>query len=444
MKKVRTITAVLVGAGGRGAGAYAPYALSHPDELKIVAVAEPDGIRREKVRTNYNITKEMCFESWEDLIDRPQLADTALICTQDRMHYEPAIKLMGKGYHLLLEKPMATDPLECIKIAEYAEWHQRKVCVCHVLRYTPFFSQIKNLIMQGRIGKIIAIQHNENVGYWHQAMSYVRGPWRRSDLASPMILAKCCHDMDIILWLTGSNCKRIASYGSLSFFRKENAPKDAPEYCQEGCPYEAECPWYAPRFYLKNPQFLEWGTGVDQSADYRVKMAALRHSTHGRCVFQCDNDVVDHQVAIMELENDITVAFTMCAFTNEINRTLKIMGTKGELRANMVRNEIEVTEFVSSRVEVYKLQQSLEGHAGGDEGLMRDFVRFMQPDYQGEVKSSARVSLQSHLMAFAAEKSRLEGITVQMDDYVEEIQKRLLEDASQNGPWQRPGWRLRI
>jgi len=342
------------------------------------------------------------------------------------MHYEAAVKLMEKGYHLLLEKPMSNEPLECIKIAHYAEVYQKKVCVCHVLRYTQFFSGIKNLLDQGKIGRIISIQHNENVGYWHQAMSYVRGPWRCSGTASPMILAKCCHDMDILVWLTGSECKKISSFGKLSFFKSTNAPQDAPEYCQDGCPVEAECPWYAPRFYMKeeNLRFLEWGTGVRQDAGNSEKLHALRKSIHGKCVFKCDNDVVDHQVAIIEFENDVTVAFTMCAFTYDCSRTIKIMGTKGELRADMNRNEIQITDFTTGRVENYTLKQSLEGHGGGDENFMYNFVRFMQHNNKNEIKSSAALSLQSHLMAFAAEKSRVDNTVVEMKEYQAEMRKR--------------------
>jgi len=424
---MKTITAVLIGAGGRGATAYAPYAIEHPNELKIVAVAEPDVERRGKFMKQHGLPMEQCYESWEELVDKPKLADVVMICTQDQMHYAPAVAFMRKGYDLLLEKPMSNSEIECAQLALYAKQYGRKVAVCHVLRYTQFFRRIKKLIKDDAIGRIISIQHNENVGYWHQALSYVRGPWRRKELASPMILAKSCHDMDILLWLTESDCSKVASFGSLSFFNSQNAPVGSTNNCLEGCEVEAECPWYAPRYYMNNPKFLEWVTGVGDEADYNVKLNALRLSSHGRCVFRCDNDVVDHQVAILNFKDGITATFNMCAFTKTCSRTLKIMGTKGELRGDMDKGVIEIGDFLTEGVETYSLKQDEDGHYGGDVSFMHDFVRFMQPDYEGELNSSAGISLQSHLMAFAIEKSRTEGGIVDVEEYIEGIVREATE-----------------
>lgn len=231
---MKKITAALLGAGMRGEMAYASYALSHPDEIQFVAVAEPDRTKRERFRELHSIPEEMCFQGWEELLEKPRLADALLVCTQDSMHYEPSIKALKAGYHLLVEKPMSPNPLECIRMGELARERQRVFSVCHVLRYTPFFSTIKKLLAEGRIGKLVSIQHNENVGFWHQAHSFVRGNWGNSGKSSPMILAKCCHDMDILLWLVGAQCKRLSSFGSLMHFRKEEAPEGAPMRCLDG------------------------------------------------------------------------------------------------------------------------------------------------------------------------------------------------------------------
>ncbi len=419
MKKV---TLALIGAGERGIHAYAPYALNHPHEAAFVAVAEPKDDRRELFRKLHNIDEKMCFKSWEEMLEQPKLADAVVICTGDNMHFKPVIKAIEKGYHALLEKPMSNDPGECVTIGDYARKYRRIVSVCHVLRYTSFFSTIKRLLDEGRIGRLISIQHNENVAFWHQAHSYVRGNWRNSVESSPMILSKSCHDMDIILWLAGADCTSISSFGSLAYFRSENAPEGAPCRCLDGCPAENECPYYAPKLYLK-PK-AEWpanAISLDTSIEARTK--ALKEGPYGRCVFHCDNDVVDHQVVNMEFENGVTAAFTMCAFTKDCNRTIKLMGTKAEIRGTLEGNEIEIRDFNTGNVEVILLAESRYGHSGGDYGIMHDFVRILRDSKDqdsgepAEGLTSAGISVQSHMMAFAAEKSRLDKRVIDLKEF---------------------------
>lgn len=418
---MKRISLALIGAGDRGMHSYAPYALNKPHEVEFVAVAEPDDKKREAFRKQYGIKEENCFTDYKGLLDRPKLADGMLICNQDRMHLEPAIMALEKGYHVMLEKPMSVDPVECMQIGDCAEKYNKVLVICHVLRYTPFFSTIKELIDDGAIGKLISIQHNENVSYWHQAHSYVRGNWRKAEESSPMILAKSCHDMDIILWLAGSDCNKLSSFGSLSHFKKENAPVGAPERCLQGCPSEKECTYYAPKIYLTDK--TSWPTSVI-SSDLSIegRLQALRNGPYGRCVYHCDNDVVDHQVVNMEFENGVTAAFTMCAFTNEMSRTLKLMGTKGEIRAHMEKNQIEVIEFGASKKVTIDLNIGVDihGHGGGDERLLSDFISLIREDNKNGL-TSAKNSVQSHLMAFAAEKSRVEGTVVNMKQYIQQL-----------------------
>jgi predicted dehydrogenase len=415
------ISLALIGAGDRGMTAYAPYALSKPHEVEFVAVAEPDKQRRESFRQQHGISEEYCFTDYKELLDKPKLADAVLICTQDRMHVEPAMKALEKGYHVMLEKPMSIDPVECFQLGECAERYGRILMICHVLRYTPFFSTIKELLDKGNIGRLISIQHNENVGYWHQAHSYVRGNWRKSEEGSPMILAKSCHDLDIILWLAGSDCKRLSSFGTLTHFKAENAPEGAPKMCLQGCPAESECPYYAPKIYMtKN---TGWPVSVitsDLSAEGRLK--ALREGPYGRCVYHCDNDVVDHQVVNMEFENEVTAVFTMCAFTNEMGRTIKLMGTEGEIRGHMEKNQIELIEFGTSKKTTIDLNIGVDihGHGGGDEILFRDFINSVR-EGRTNALTSAKNSVQSHMMAFASERSRIEGTVINFNEYVQQI-----------------------
>lgn len=419
---MRKITLVVIGAGSRAQHAYAPYALRHPDDAQIVAFAEPDIERSEIFAKQYGISSEMSFKDWRELLEREKLADAVLISTQDQMHFEPAIKALEKGYHVLLEKPMSPDPKECVIMGEYARRYDRIFAVCHVLRYTSFFSALKNLLDEGRIGQLVSIQHNENVAYWHQAHSFVRGNWRNSKESSPMILAKSCHDMDILLWLAGANCEKISSFGSLTHFKKENAPEGAAQRCLDGCPAEKECPYYAPKLYLTDN--INWPTSAisnDLSLEGRIK--ALKEGPYGRCVYRCDNDVVDHQVVNMEFSNGVTAAFTMCAFTNESGRSLKLMGTKGEIRAVMEKNEIEIKNFNTGSKEVIYLKNSVFGHGGGDDGVVHNFVRLVQEGSAAKSLTSADVSVQSHLMAFAAEKSRLENKVIDIRDYARSLQE---------------------
>jgi predicted dehydrogenase len=409
-----------LGAGQRGADSYGRYVLDHAVEAAVVAVAEPDPERRERFRRDHGIDPGLAFADWRDLLAQPRLADGLLVCTQDRAHFEPTMAALAAGYHVLLEKPMAPDPAQCLSLAAAAEAQRRILLVCHVLRYTSFFTAIRRLLDEGRIGRLVSIQHNENVAFWHYAHSYVRGNWRRSDLSSPMILAKSCHDMDILRWLAGAACVYVASFGSLTHFRPENAPLGAPERCLDGCPVAETCPYEATRFYLSG------GTGwpasvisVDQSRE--ALFAALREGPYGRCVYRCDNDVVDHQVVNLEFANGVTAAFTMSAFTDDVSRTIKLMGTEGEIRGvvDRDRSELEVRSFVTRTHETLRLdvEGGRQGHGGGDAGVMRAFLKLVGQGRWEDVPTSAAASVESHLMAFAAEASRIERRTVDLSAF---------------------------
>ena len=414
---MKPITVTLIGAGMRGM-IYTGYAVSKPHELQIVAVADPDVQKRQLCQEKYGIADNRCYESWDDLFAGPRVSDAVFICTQDRDHYEPTMKALSAGYHVLLEKPMSPHWEQCLAMGRQAEEHYRVFTICHVLRYSPFFQTIKRILDEGRIGRLMSIQHNENVAYWHQAHSYVRGKWRRTDESSPMILAKSCHDLDIIQWLAGTPCVSVASYGHLSHFRPEEAPPGAPQFCLDGCPVEDSCVYYAPDIYLK-PDGGWKAASVCADPSYEARYAALKKGPYGRCVYHCDNDVVDHQVVSLSFEQDITAVFTMSAFTNDSSRTLKLMGTRGELRASMDRNEIEITLFGSGQRETITLTDpgGHVGHGGGDLRLVRDFVQAVRHHGSYDSATSAKASVQSHLMAFAAERSRLEQRMVPLSEF---------------------------
>lgn len=413
---MKRITMVIAGLGGRGHDIYGNYAMEHPDEVEIAAVADPRPERLELAQREWNIPAERCFATAEELFAQPQLADAAVIATQDRQHVVHAEAALKGGYHLLLEKPVAVDIEGCLEVLRLARRYQRHVVVCHVLRYTPFYNAIKRIIEDGRIGEVVTIQAMEQVGYWHQAHSYVRGNWRRADESSPMILAKCCHDMDILLWMTDSHCTKVSSFGSLGHFRVESAPEGAPEFCLDGCPHAESCPYDAERIYLRDK-----GVHVPvirkvvslENTDDSVR-EALRSGPYGRCVYHCDNDVVDHQVVNLEFENGVTASFTMCAFTWEGSRTVKIMGALGQITGDVEENEIQVVSFATGNKTVYRLNTDAAGRSGGDAGFMRDVVRQMQTDGAYAGRTNIAQSIESHLIALAAEESRVTGKTIWM------------------------------
>ncbi len=416
---MRKISIALIGAGQRGEN-YSEYALRYPHEIQCVAVAEPNPVRRERYCNTYGIATEQRYTDWQALLAQPKMADAVLICTQDKYHFAPTMAALDAGYHVLLEKPMSPDPAECVAMGKRAAELQQHFLICHVLRYTNFFRTIKQVLDDGEIGHLISIQHNENVAFWHYAHSYVRGNWRNSKESSPMILAKSCHDMDILLWLAGADCRQLSSFGSLTHFRSENAPPGAPTRCLDGCPVADECAYYAPAFYLTGTTGWPASTISDDTSTEGL-LQALQSGPYGRCVYHCDNNVVDHQVVTIEFVNGVTAAFTMCAFTNDVSRTIKLMGTKGEIRGiiDAQKNELEITNFIQgTRKTVYTPNKSgSQGHGGGDFGVMHDFVRLLQQGDKQRGRTSAAISVQSHLMAFAAEESRLSKKVILLDEF---------------------------
>ena len=431
MKK-RQITAVVIGAGQRGGDVYAAYALAHPKELKIVGVAEPLADRRNELAKKHGIMPESCFESWEELLAKEKFADCALICTQDKMHFGPVMKALDLGYDVLCEKPMSPDRAELVAMEKKAKSTGRILSIAHVLRYSPFFIKIKELVDAGAIGDLASIQHIESVGYWHMAHSFVRGNWRKAEETSPMILAKCCHDMDILRWLVGTSCLSVSSYGSLFHFKKSNAPKGSPKYCLDGCPEEKNCPYYAPRFYLKHPKAVIDGftrvVSLDDSRSGLLK--ALKRGPYGRCVYRCDNDVVDHQVVNMEFKGGVIVSMEMCAFTQNCERVINLMGTHGQILGNMEENRVEYCDFRTGKTKVFKIRTESGGHGGSDVAIMRDFVDLVAASGTRTSKSSAEVSVESHLMALAAEQSRLQdGMAIDLKSWKKLPSKPLYKNA---------------
>lgn len=422
-KMMKPIKAIIIGAGDRG-NAYSRYAIAHPYQLQIIGVAEIDDNKRRLFSEKFNIPEKNQFRSFEEIFSLPRFADAVFITTLDRAHYQPAVMALKKGYNILLEKPISHNPIEILKLARAAENSKQVIMVCHVLRYTTFFGTIKKILDSNEIGDIISIQHNENIGNIHFSHSFVRGNWSNSNTTSPIILAKSCHDMDLLLWFINSKIKKLSSFGSLSYFSSKYKPKNAPKRCIDGCPVEEECPYSAIKIYLgESPNWFRTVITTDASLNGRLK--SIQEGPYGRCVFQCDNNVPDHQVVNLEFKNGVTVSFTLSALTSEISRTLKIMGTKAELRASTAKNEIEIKKFSTNNITKINVG-TIEGfHYGGDTNIVKSFISAIRYKTNNKNLTSLQESIDSHLAAFAAEESRLTGKVIDFDSYIAELNKKL-------------------
>ncbi len=424
----KKIKVALAGLGSRGKDTYAPTAKLFPEKMEIVAIADIDPEKVAEVAKEYQIPEDMCFSSAEELIAQDKLADVMFITTQDKQHVGQAIPALKKGYHLLLEKPISPDLNECREIVQVAHEYDRKVIVCHVLRYTPIYSTLKEVLDSGRIGSVVSVMSIENVGYWHQAHSFVRGNWRNSNTTSPMILQKCCHDMDLLLWLTGKTCQSISSFGNTYLFKPEMAPEGAAHRCMDGCKAKDTCPYDAEKIYLKHKRigvengYTEWPLDVlTLHPTVESITEAIKTGPYGRCVYHCDNNVVDHQVVNMNMTDGSTISHTMCAFTGTGSRYAKFMGTKGEIIADMTENTIKITEFGQDTevIDVKKLATDFSGHGGGDNRMVEEFMDMLINDTPPTIRTtSLDQSVESHYCALAAEESRVRGgAVVDLEQY---------------------------
>lgn len=411
----RPVSLLVLGAGSRGT-TYADYVRAHPEEGVVAGVAEPDPQRRAAFAARHGLAPGQVYSGWQEALAAPRVADVAVIATQDAMHVGPAEAAAARGYHLLLEKPLAPDEAGCRRIVEAAGRAGVLLGVCHVLRYTAYTRALKALLDAGTIGEIVSVEHLEPVGFWHQAHSFVRGHWRNEAQSSPMLLAKSCHDVDWLRYVVGLPCERASSFGSLRHFRRSEQPAGAADRCLD-CPPEVEtrCPYSATRFYLGQLEAGNAGWPVNVVAPDPTPptvLAALREGPYGRCVYACDNDVVDHQVVNFEFRDGVTASFTMTAFTRARGRETRIFGTRGELYGDS--QTITVYDFLTGQSTVVDTAVAsdgsiLSGHGGGDDGLMRAFLLAVRDNNPALILSGPAESLESHRMVFAAERARRSG-----------------------------------
>ncbi len=418
------IDTIIVGAGGRG-NAYGNFALEYPQELNVIGVAEPDPIRRDRFVGQHDIAPDMIYHDWQSLLDTAaKKASTIINCTMDRFHFDSTMRMLELGYDVLLEKPMTPVLSENLRLVRKAEETGRTLQICHVLRYTPFWQALREVVQSGRLGSIISVTHRENLTYYHMAHSFVRGNWRDEATSGPMLLSKCCHDFDILLWILRKQVTYLQSFGSLTHFRPEFAPEGAPLRCTDGCPAADTCKYEATKLYARD------GFGWPQNAvsyipTKEARLEQLKTGWYGRCVYHCDNDVVDHQTVNMELEDGATVTLVMNGQGDEECRSMRWDGTKATLYGKFSErgDEIRIHHHLTGEIEeVPVIARDASGHGGGDYGIMRSFLNTLKGKPDDSV-SGARESLESHLLAFAAEESRKNKTVVNMSEFRQRVEE---------------------
>ena len=398
----KPVTAITCGAGNRG-NVYGNFSIAYPDQLDIIGVAEPIAIRNERYTKKHNIKTENRFNTWEDVFKQPKFADAVIISTPDNLHYGPCMKALEMGYDVLLEKPISPSEKECRDILALAKKNKRIVAVCHVLRYAPYFVKLKEIIQSGVLGEICSIQHMEPIQHIHMSHSYVRGNWHNSKQTTPIILAKSCHDLDILKWMTERSCEKIQAFGNLKWFTGANAPKGSTARCTDGCIVEDKCPYSALNIYYRRREYnyvFDLPEEKDKQAAYVLEQ--LKTTNYGRCVYKMENDQPDHYTANILFEGNLTASFSMEAFTSYGGRRTRVMGSMGDVVGDM--SSFAMTDFLTRKTTEWK--QDTDGHGGGDWRLASDFVKAVSQQNPALLTSTIDASIESHVMGFMAEESR--------------------------------------
>ncbi|TXJ27110.1 MAG: Gfo/Idh/MocA family oxidoreductase [Chitinophagaceae bacterium] len=406
----KPVTAITLGAGARG-NVYGDYAVEYPDQLDIVGVAEPIAIRNERYAKKHAIPDANRFQTWEDVFKKPKFADAVIISTPDQLHYGPCMAALKMGYNVLLEKPISPSEKECRDILELTKKTGKVVAVCHVLRYAPYFIKLRELMQSGAIGEIISLQHMEPIEHTHMAHSYVRGNWHNSAATTPILLAKSCHDLDIIKWMLGKESQSIQAFGDLKWFRKENAPAGSTARCTDGCAVESTCPYSALKiYYRKRQRTYVFDLPEDKDKQGDAILDFLKTTDYGRCVYRMDNDQCDHYTTNILFKGNITASFNMEAFTPWGGRRTRVMGSMGFIEGDM--SKFTIYDFRTDQSKTYESKvldvanYKNEGHGGGDWRLVADWIQAVAQQNPNLLTSTIDASIESHIMCFMAEESR--------------------------------------
>lgn len=405
------VKVAVIGAGNR-AKKYLEYAVRHPEQIAIAAIVEPLDIRRNQLGDKFSIPDEYRFKTYQEFFDKNLSLDAVMICTPEDKHYKPAMLAAEHGYDILLEKPIAQTLQQCIDIEQAAKSKKLLVGVCHVLRFHPYFLKIKEIVDSGELGEIISINHCADINLDRTTHGFVRGSWNKAENTNPMLISKCSHDVDLVLWLVGSRCRKVSSFGSLRWFKTENAPVGSAERCvncpskiESGCPYSAIDLYKVRKSWIANFDVPE-GKTIDEVID-----TELQNGPYGRCVYHCDNDVADHQIVNMECENNVTISLVINAFTLNDCRHTHIKLTRGEIDGN--ERKLVIRRFRDRATQTFDFSETASKpfHAGSDLYLVEDFVKALH-DPSHKLRTDIDDSLESHRVCYAAEESRLSDKTI--------------------------------
>lgn len=426
-------TAIIIGAGARGNHIFAELMATRETGWAVAGVVEPNDARRESFRRRHDLPENRTFASVDELLAADRIADFVFICTPDPTHYDLCVAVSAKGYDVLLEKPIATSLPDCLALIDVERTYGNRIFVAHVLRYSPFFRTLRDLIASGEYGGVRSLQLTEMIGHWHFAHSYVRGNWRRRADSAPIVLTKCSHDLDIMTWLLPEErVASVSSVGSLSYFRSEMAPAEAAERCVD-CALQRTCLYSATEFYLSDRQ--GWPYDVVAPGDNTVagRQAAIANGPYGRCVWHCDNDVCDNQSVTLQFESGIHATLGLYAHTADVTRRITVLLDEAEINGDLHRGEIAVSTFTGQPGVTRPLSPPLpsgDHHGGGDLALLRTLYEHVEFGEYSEVMTSLHTSVTSHVLAFLADDSRLGGgVPLPMP--------AIFEQASVQGPGER-------
>ena len=432
---MKKLTCAVLGYGNRGE-IYAKYANAVPEELSVIAAIDPSDFRLGLAKAAHGIADNMLFKSLDDFIASGVKCDFVINGTMDQAHYETTIKLLENGFDILLEKPVTGNPDELLHIERLAKEKGRRVVVCHVLRYTPFYSEIKKILDSGELGRVMNMQLNEHVGMAHFVKAYVRGKWHsEAECGSGLLLAKCCHDTDLMCWLNNATEPYlVSSFGERAHFTEKNAPEGATQFCYQ-CPARDECMFDAIKCELERDTIPDY-TWCRINKPYEditreEKVEYLKHDIYGQCVYKIkDMDIVDRQSVMVQYKNGSVATLNMVGGTMTAGRRIHILCENGEILGSIGENKFTVRKFVGGigelqetvvdLNEIAKLdgdenKNSITGHFGGDYYTMRDATRYMAGEATSPSTTVLADSINSHLVCYGAEKSRRERCVVEIE-----------------------------
>ena len=414
-EKPAALRAVIIGAGARGNEVFAELMRTRDLGWRVSAVVEPDEVRRAAFAQRHGVPASHAFGSIEALLAVEPVADVAFICTPDVTHYSICAQVSAAGYDVLLEKPIATSLPDCLALLDVQQTHGNRIFVAHVLRYSPFFRTLKELVASRRYGLVRNIRLTEHVGHWHFAHSYVRGSWRRRADSAPIVLTKSSHDLDILAWLMEEDRPAfVSSFGTLEYFTARNAPANSAARCVD-CSLRDECRYSATRFYLHGRRGWPYDVVAPAEAGLAARERAIAAGPYGRCVWRSDNDVCDNQTVTVQFESGIHASFGLYALSADNTRRITVLMDDAEVTGDLHRGRLTITplsgEMDVAVPEDIALPVTDDHHGGGDLALLQTLREHLTTGAHRHIMSSLASSIASHVLAFLADESRLKGGT---------------------------------